>query len=544
MTRLTKLRPVVQATALDEGVHVRGWNSAFTVRGGPALFKVWQHLELRLADGIPGPDLTPPGAPEHVVRAYAALEAELRSHDMLVEVPAAWSAGGPRQPCDETASWLASVATNPSRAWERLSEATFTVFGWSPIAAATTRALRRLGLNVTHGDGQDGLAMPYAAVSAAGMTLWMAGDDSTGFVGPPRPHDRWPTIGVPDRIEEVRARLGIGRPAASPTALHSLLGGNAAHRLLCAVGGLPDPGIERGARGVAPEWRPSAVFVARMDPLRGDYQPWTDGTPAAGHECLDVIGAAHRVDALCNADLGPLAGVLAADIVQVPAALSVLRGHGGTFAAVGTTTELARLSAARAAAQAQLGGSGYAGADAMEARGRALRAAWASVPGGPPVGDAAWAGHPAARRWWKALTLHFGVTPQLVVTALAPEVHRATLTLPDRPPTAAIEAEPGDAAAFAILHAVGVLQVSEAGTGASAADLTAPCGASPGDGEEEGSVPWPADSWTWPTFLRRREPQLQRRLSVRPDGSAVRLESLPPHALGRFAATHSAEVAR
>ncbi|WP_219519454.1 hypothetical protein, partial [Nonomuraea ceibae] len=125
---LLRLRPVVHATPTPTGLHVRGWTSSFTAEGGAGLWRLWERLSVLLADGVPAAELTAPaGLPEPVAKALELIIAQLREHDMLVEVPSGWGSPGPGMPPARVAAWLESAAADPARAWERLSGAAYAV---------------------------------------------------------------------------------------------------------------------------------------------------------------------------------------------------------------------------------------------------------------------------------------------------------------------------------------------------------------------------------------------------------------------------------
>lgn len=472
--RLIRLRPVVHASPAPSGLHVRGWASSFTLKGGAGIWKLWEQLAPALADGVP--DLTvPPGAPEAAKAALELLFAQLREHDMLVEVPAEW----PDAPPDDIARWLESVAPDPQWTWQRLCAARFVVAGSGPLAAAAVRAITATGLTAVLEPG-------HGLVVTAGELAVAAGCSAdTGFVVHPGPRP-----GVLLDAVAVPARLGL-RTDDPPEVLAALVGSAAAHRLLCAVGGLPDPAGEfithtADAPADAPQ---NAVFVARLDPLHASYHPWI---PAA-RPSAPVADPMRALAALTDPELGPVPAPSPGDLPQLPA--NIVRA--GEVLGVGTTLDGARLDATvRALAKPGV----CAGLDRTQAVGNALRVAAHARLTGPQLSEVDWSGDATARRWWKALTLRFGVPATIRVTRLGESVVHAEIRDGGRVLAWAVEAEPADAVAFAALAAVGACQAGEPGefwlSGA------APIPAGP-------DVSWVTRDWHWPADVRDRESALQ-----------------------------------
>src|SRR2546430_7744933 len=80
-----RLRPGVRATAVRDGVHLRGWRGAVTLEGSPALPGLWGLLEEALRAGDPAAlcARAPSGTP--LRGALTTLLSQLHAHGMLVE---------------------------------------------------------------------------------------------------------------------------------------------------------------------------------------------------------------------------------------------------------------------------------------------------------------------------------------------------------------------------------------------------------------------------------------------------------------------------
>src|SRR5690606_31889338 len=145
------------------------------------------------------------------------------------------------------------------------------------------------------------------------------------------------------------------------------------------------------------------------------------------------------------------------------------------------------------------------GADALHARGIALREAVhrSDLPG-TPVSESDWADDPAARRWWKALTLRFAVPAVVEVVRVAKGVTHARVSATGRTLAWAVEPAPGTAAAFALLAATAQAQARAAGR--ELTDPVVPCGAAPvWQPPQEPPVPWETRHWLWPAGTRDNE---------------------------------------
>ncbi|HLU45114.1 MAG TPA: hypothetical protein VKZ67_08875 [Natronosporangium sp.] len=505
---LVKLRPVVHASPTSRGIHVRGWTSSFTIDGGAGLWRLWQAIEPSLVAGVPREKLGPPRARPEVAQAIELILTQLREHDLLVEVPAGWEQTGPDTPPAAVAAWLESVAADPAGAWRRLRQAQVRIIGSGPVADAATRALTDAGVTVRTEPGRQPVVLHVDAVTAVAAA-------ATGEVGYVLPLT--PVAQVRQVATQVAARLGVSADDPPPPyALAGLVGGAAAHRLICAVAGLPDPAQDAAALGadtaatLTPEH--PAVLVARLDPLRASYHPWLPAAPAAtAAPTGDLDAALARLDALCDPELGLVTPARPGELPQVPAALAVA----GDALGIGVTGDTARLDAAlQAAADAlhtTVGTDVVVGVDSPHATGVALRR-WvhthlADLPNAA-VAEAEWADSPAARRWWKALTLRFGVPATLRVRRLAPNLVHARVDAGGETLAWAVEATPADAVAFAALAATGLIQARRAGL-----DPTGPVtltGAAPAWRPEHlDSAQWTDLRWYWPAGVADLEPRVQ-----------------------------------
>jgi hypothetical protein len=486
---LLRLRPIVHATPTETGLHVRGWSSSFSLEGGKGLWTVWERLAGPLATGVPPEQLAvPPGASPAMAAALDLIIGQLHEHDLLVRVPVAWGTPGPDVPPPDIASWLESVAGDPADAWRRLRSTTVTVIGEGALAAAAYRALTSSGLTVHPVvPGDDLIVIAGRHVVAAG---WAA---EVGYVVRPGIRDQ-----VVADARAVAQRLGAQRSGAqrsdAPEVLAALIGSAAAHRLVCALGGLPDPATETvnmWDETPTPELTHQAVLVARLDPLRAEYHPFLSAArpcpaPADPLRALDVIG---------DAELGPVPTPEMGSLPQLPVKLAA----SGEIIGYGTTTNAARLDAMVRACQAIAPPSAIVGADRTHALGLALRHA-ARASTGTPVAEEAWLTDPTARRWWKAVTLRFALPATLEVTHLDDRVFRAEVLVGQRVLAWAVEATAADAVAFAALGAAGATQ-------AGVDEPIVLCGALPL--ENQG-----AREWYWPADVRDSEAGLQDDLRV------------------------------
>jgi hypothetical protein len=478
---VVRLRPVVHASPTADGIHVRGWASSFTLQGGKGLWTVWQRIAASLAEGIPQAEFKAPGtAPPAVAKAIQMILDQLQAHDMVVTVSDNWL---PDAPPDDVAEWLVSVAAHPQDSWLRLRTASFTIMGSGLLAAAARRALESTGLHARSEPG-DGLVL-----LADGHAVAAGCDGQVGYVVHPGSYED-----VVFEGKAVAQRLGVDE-AGPAEILAALVGSVAAHRLICAVGELPDPSTEfivhPGEDLPAPVPQ-LGVLVARLDPLEATYHPWLSASRPRQPD----------LDTIVDPELGPVATPETGSLPQLPAKIAICEGHLG----IGTTLQAARLDATVRALDT--------GIDDTHAHGIILRdTVHHQLPDFPAteLSEEEWSGDPTARRWWKALTLRFGVPASLVVTRLADQAVHAEIRAGEQVLAWAIEAEAADAVAFAALAATGVRQAREAGL----AIAEEPChlnGAAPL--AESPDVSWVTRDWHWPADVRAREDGLQAALST------------------------------
>ncbi|MGY1584618.1 hypothetical protein [Streptomyces sp. MN13] len=354
----------------------------------------------------------------------------------------------------------------------------------------------------------------------------------------------------PDSTKSDPAPLTAHQPPksaeASPPAFVALLGGSAAQRLLCAVGGLPDPASE----GDDPRLVPGlpAVLVADARPLRAEYRSWLgpgliDADRRARLEparaLAEVLG---RVSALTDERVGVLPGPAPGALRQSPVPLASCELPEGTVLAGAARLDLARLEAFCRAAELRLAGRASVGADPAHALGRALReaAAKAFPAAGAVLPEAHWREHPQAGHWWTALTRRLGTPARLEVRRLTDEEAYLAVVRGGTDDSAAhgpahgpvlgdaVEATPGDAAAFAALSAAAA--VDSAAQGLVVGHLCRPSGAVAAlAAADTRTAPWEDRGWTngWLADLALREAALQnvlRRLTglrVREPGDAA-----------------------
>lgn len=523
MTRVTadraavlRLRPIVHASPVRDGIHVRGAQSSFTMNGGTGLWRLWQALSVALADGRSQDQLSAPAPNAAVGAAIAALVEQLHAHDMLVEVPAGWGElSGPDDPPARLAGWLAAVAPDPAGAWQRIRRTAVTVGEGGPLASAAARALSGAGVGVIR-TGDRGREVATSLVLTAGeVSVGAVIGGEVGLVTP--------TGSLPSAHRDAGAiaeRIGLPAGTPAPTVLAALVGAAAAHRLVCAVAGLPDPGqdpLAAGPAGAAVLGHPTAL-IARLDPLRAEYHPWLASAepalPVGAPSDPDAVAA--RLEAIGDPETGLLPVVEVDELPQLPAGLARCRVGAVLVCGIGADTVAARLSAAIGAAERLLVLNGgvpvVVGADARHAEGVLLRRLVRSrrpAAQATEVAEAEWARSREARRWLKAVTLRFGVQADLRVHRPAPGVYHAQLHAGTELLGWAVENTAADAAAFCALAAAGTLQWRAAG-GDRAAPVHAPCGAAPAPtADTSGAAPWQTDAWIWPAPASGREDGLQ-----------------------------------
>jgi hypothetical protein len=361
-----------------------------------------------------------------------------------------------------------------------------------------------------------------------------AGDDK-GFVSAPASADE-----AARDATRIADRLGIAATSRVSEMMAALVGGAAAHRFACWAAGLPDPARE--AARLAAERTDAdhtsragavwpAVLVARTAPPATAYHPWLlgvvgpdnadtgpdDGAGAdAGENTLD--DAVRRLDALCDDELGVLPPAQPGELPQLPVALATCRTSSRLAVGIGTTTGAARLDAALRAAAWSLDPVGTGrlavGADGRHADGILLRRVAFELLGRCAVAaapDTGWPADPIARRWWTSLTLRFGVAARGRVVRLADGVFAALVQVANRELGWAVEATPGDAAAFAAFHASAATQMRRVGLDSDGGPPTA-CGGAPAQTPPYGGAgTWMTGPWLWPD-TRPAEERLQRAL--------------------------------
>ncbi|MER7755337.1 hypothetical protein [Kitasatospora sp. NPDC097643] len=525
-------------TPLRAGLHVRGRGTSLTLEGSRALPALWQLLAPRLG---PDPEPEPVGEPtgERVAAALATVTARLREYDLLVDHP-----DGVELP-----PWPGSVADRPAQAAAELAAARPVVAAADPdglpLAEAVARALRRAGATPTV-VAEPGLAAGLVLVADGTVAVAVQGDADGGFVTAPADPAR-------TRADATTLAASLGTSSTPPPpALTALLAGAAAHRLLCAVAGLPDPAdpvdpvgapadAPTAAEGVPPSDAPPgdprllagrpAVLVAEAHPLRADHHPWAaaPGPVAAPPEHL--AEALRRITALGDPRLGVIDAPAPGALSQLPVPLVSCRTPSGTLVAGAVRTDLARLAAACRSVELHLADTELAdtelaapvvGADPDHALGRALRRAAHALPAVPVgPGAAGWRDHPQAAHWWTTLTRSLGTAPDLTISQLvAGQAFMAVLRLPSpaagTPPVVlgrAVEATPADAVAVAALAAL--TRRTAAAHGLAAAHHTTLSGAAaPLAAAGLRPAAWTDEGWTdrWLTALAAREPELQAAL--------------------------------
>jgi len=538
-----QLRPGIAVTPLVEGIHLRGRRSRVTLEGSRALPRLWRMLETALRTGDHAALLgeAPAGSP--LRKALGTVVDQLHAHDLLVERTAA-AADGP------VARWLQATADHPVPAAAAIASARPEVQAAdarSALAQAAGRALQRCGSAPTYVVGgavapgrivlvapAGGAAESVAAGRERRLAVAAGLSGGTAFVTAP---------GSPEQVRAdaaaLTARLGLEPDAdpapAAPGALTALVAGAAVQRLLCAVAGLADPADEGDDHRILPH-RPT-VLVATDRPSQAGYHPWLgpdllDPDRAAVSAPPDTLAEAlRRTAALGDELVGMLALPKPGALPQLPAALAACPVPGGVLVAGAARLDLARLDAVCRAAELRLAAEGVSpdaapggspgiavGVDAGHAWGRALRRSAGLTPpradGDLPEGE--WLAHPQARHWWTTLTRRLGVDAGLRVARCAPDEDVFNAAVRDRSGELlglAVEATPGDAAAFAALAATVHCQVSALDVTPS--QLGWPSGASaPITAAGAEYAGWEDDGWTsgWLAGVAAREPAFQKAL--------------------------------
>ncbi|MFD4936196.1 hypothetical protein [Streptomyces virginiae] len=542
-----RLRPGTAVTPLRAGLHLRGRRGSLTLEGSTAVPVVWGLLEEPLrTGGLAGfrEGLEPGSA---VRAATDTLLGRLADHDLLLPAPPAAP-----HPDPAVARWIDATAAHPDAAAALLTTARAEVLAHdpnSPTATAAVRALTAGGVPVTLTPDPD-LPPDRILLTVRGTgpdrTVAAGRGGATGYVTAPGS-----TAQARADAAALEARLTHAAHAADstvdsaaapqhrriPGTFAALLAGAAAHRLLCAAARLPDPATEADDPRLLPGI--PTVLLADARPARADHHSWLgpERIDADRHVRLapptGLAEALRRITALGEHRLGPLPAPLPGDLPQLPVPLATCTppaaGHATTPRTLiggGPRLDLARLELFCRAAELLLGETTFTvGADPGHARGRALRHTaarrLATAPHDhPPPDPAHWSGHPQLRHWWTTLTGRLAVPARLEVHRAAPHAHayRAVVRRtphepgPGRGPGPllgeAVEATPGDAAAFAALAAVTAVRTAAPGgtppppSGGAAAPLAT------------AGVPtaaWEDPGWTggWLADLAGREEALQ-----------------------------------
>lgn len=342
---MTRLRPGVRATAVPDGVHVRGWSGSFTVAGAVAVPLLWQRLEDALRLGVDPDTLLAQAAPG-ARRVLTTLLDTLADHDMLVSE-------------EDTDDWFGAIAPRPAVAG-RLARG-LTVSVRAPegdlLAAAVCRSLSRFGTTAVRVPGPRGPVI----LSTSDHAVAVGEGGGTAFVTEP---------GSPGRVRldarALVARLGLKRAEPASDPLISLVAGSAVQRLLAAATGLPDP----ATYGDDPRLLPgcAAVLIATTD--GAEYHPWRPRIQPG-----NLTEALRLMEALGDKRIGYLPESIPEALPQLPVALA----RCGDVLASAVRTDLARLEAACGAAEILLGVE-TVGVTREHAEGRALRKAAARLP--------------------------------------------------------------------------------------------------------------------------------------------------------------------
>ncbi|MFF4582246.1 hypothetical protein [Streptomyces sp. NPDC001389] len=542
-----RLRPGVAVTPLRAGLHLRGRGGNVTLEGSAALPALWKLLEEPLRSGRLE-DLLDGIEPGSALRgAVDVLLGQLEAHGLLVTEERPPDPEPPDPDREPVARWLGESAARPGAAAAALVTARAEVLACdpgAPLARAAGRALARGGLPVAHTADPD---LPpgrvLLRVHGAGPDRAVAAGRSGGGGYATAPGSPAQARSDARALEDRLGPAGDGAPAA----LLPLLAGTAAHRLLCAAAGLPDPAAEGGDERLLTGL--PAVLLADARPLRADYRTWLGPerldadryTGLAPARTLDE--ALRRLDALGDGRCGVLPGPEPAGLSQLPVPLASCDIPGRRLTGGAPRLDLARLELFCRAAELLLGAGGSTvGANPGHARGRALRAAAARLAAGPAVPEGEWSGHPQARHWWTTLAGRLGVAARPEVRRAAPggEAYHAVVRRAGTPGSAplgeAVEATPGDAAAFAALAAVSAVSARPAG-----ADVlpVPPSGGAVAPLATAGAriAAWEDPGWTngWMADVARREERLQSALH-RLTGAALTAgapacASAPAHAL-------------
>ncbi|MFK0013118.1 hypothetical protein [Streptomyces sp. NPDC091027] len=596
-----RLRPGTAVTPLRAGLHLRGRRGSVTLEGSTAVPVVWGLLEEPLRSGGLGPfrERLEPGSALHV--AVDTLLARLAEHDLLVPGAPPAAADADAEPA--VARWLGATARHPADAAAALAAARAEVLArdpGSPLASAAVRALAAGGLPVTRtadaalpadrvlltvcgpGPGTGTGTGPGAARAVVAGCV-----GGTGYATAPGSAAQAlaDAVALEARLDGATSPAGAERgkapgPGEVPASFPVLLAGAAAHRLLCAAAGLPDPAAE----GEDPRLLPGtpAVLLTEARPARADHHSWLgpvriDADRLAALAPPAVLDEAmRRIAALGERRCGPLPGPEPEDLPQLPVPLAACtlpgppRGAPGTSRTLtggGPRLDLARLELFCRAAELLLGEDAFTvGADPGHALGRFLRHLASRRYAGPPdhrtaVAPAMWSAHPQYRHWWTTLTGRLGTAARTEVHRLAPQAEAYRAVVRRTPRDAAhgagtvlgegIEATPGDAAAFAALAAVTAVVTAGSGSPAGAGAGTSGLADTAGGARPSGgavaplasaaarTAAWEDHRWTggWLADLAGREEDLRstlRRLTSggpgSPAGAAGAPDRPPAHA--------------
>ncbi|WP_371591868.1 hypothetical protein [Streptomyces virginiae] len=541
-----RLRPGTAVTPLRAGLHLRGRRGSLTLEGSTAVPVVWGLLEEPLrTGGLAGfREGLEPGSAARA--ATDTLLDRLADHDLLLPAPPAAPHPHPH-PDPAVARWIDATAAHPDAAAALLATARAEVLASdpnSPTATAAVRALTAGGVPVTLTPDPD---LPPDRIL---LTVRGTGPDravaagrggATGYVTAPGS-----TAQARADAAALEARLTHAavepQPRRIPGTFAALLAGAAAHRLLCAAARLPDPATEADDPRLLPGI--PTVLLADARPARADHHSWLgpDRIDADRHVRLapptGLAEALRRIAALGEHRCGPLPAPLPGDLPQLPVPLATCTppapaaGHATTprtLTGGGPRLDLARLELFCRAAELLLGGTTFTvGADPGHARGRALRHTaarrLATAPHDrPPTDPAHWSGHPQLRHWWTTLTGRLAVPARLEVHRAAPHAHayRAVVRRTPHEPGPgygpgpllgeAVEATPGDAAAFAALAAVTTVTTAAAATPGGAPPPPSGGAAAPLAAAGVPTAAWEDPGWTggWLADLAGREEALQ-----------------------------------
>ncbi|WP_411105117.1 hypothetical protein [Streptomyces sp. cmx-4-9] len=564
-----RLRPGVAVTPLREGLHLRGRHGTLTLEGSAALPALWRSLEGPLRAGRVD-ELLAGVAPTSALRgAVDTLIAQLEAHDLLL-AGAPDGAGAPDAADAPDGAEMAVAAAGAVVEWAeasagpRATEAGARAVAATlaagraevvaadpdhPLARAAGRALERGGLSVTRTadptlPAHRVLLHARAGTSQRALALGFRGP--TGYATAPgtprqaradaRALESRLVRPAPERDPDPAGEVGsAGEEFGASGVSVALLGGAAAQRLMCVLGGLPDPAFEE-VEGTLPAGLP-VVLLADARPPRARYHAWIgprrhDPDRRAALAPADTLGSAlRRVAALGDERCGALPLPLPGDLRQLPVPLAgcVLADPDGPDVSLtggAPRLDLARLELFCRAAEIRLGDARFTvGAHPGHARGRALRRAAARrtgrAAGESPVPAEQWSRHPQARHWWTTLTVRLDVSARLDVTRVAPgeEVYRAVVRSAGpggRLLGEAVEAAPADAAAFACLAAVAAVCAPSDRPARPSGAAVAPLAAAGAR-----TAPWEGLGGTgrWSADLADREQRLQgalRRLTGEP----------------------------